>query len=77
MGDFFSIVLSEKIDYINDVFSLCQVNIRSIPDNFGRLETYLLRLNVGFELWVAGISETLLNVKTVSWNKYLGGYNLA
>ena len=65
MEDFLSVALSGKIDHINAVFSLCQVNIRSIPANLGNIEAYLQCLNFVFS--VVGISETWLNVSYTIW----------
>ena len=73
MEDFLSVALSEKIDHINAVLSLCHVNIRSIPANLGNLEAYLQCLN--FEFSVVGISETWLNDNNCELYN-LNGYNL-
>ena len=75
MEDFFSGALRERIDCNNadELFSLCHVNIRSIPANLGNLEAYLQCLD--FEFSIVGISETWLQENNCDLYN-LNGYNL-
>ena len=75
MEDFFSGALRERIDCNNAdaLFSLCHVNIRSIPANLGNLEAYLQCLD--FEFFIVGISETWLQEHNCDLYN-LNGYNL-
>ena len=62
------------IKSVTNPFSMCHVNIRSVPKNFGHFEDYLSNLNHNFTF--IGLSETWLTES----NKeiyHLKGYNVA
>ena len=55
------------------LFSICHINIRSIPATLGSLEAYLQCLN--FDFSIIGVSETWLSDNNCDLF-YLNGYNL-
>ena len=75
MEDLFSDALRDKISnsHYEHLFSMCHINIRSIPANLGSLEVYLQCLN--FDFSIIGISETWLSDNNCDLF-YLNGYNL-